>query len=180
MVELSAFKFAALDKRLHTLNFDCGDSDINDFLKDDAFNYQEQNIANSYCFVDSSDEIVAFFSISNDCLNDLGYSNNMWNRFHRRIKLPNEKRIRQYPSIKIGRLGIDKAYQRKGLANQLMAFIKGWTTLELKPACRLLLLDAYNKTPQLNYYIKNGFQFLLDNDIEDETRLMYFDLSRLC
>jgi hypothetical protein len=149
------------------------------FLKEDAFDYQEQKIANTYCFLNNGDRIVAFFSISNDCLNDLGYSNTAWNRFHRKIKLPNEKRIRQYPSVKIGRLGIDKNYQGKGLAGQLMTFIKGWSILEHKPACRLLLLDAYNKTQQLNYYIKNDFQFLLDNDVQDKTRLMYFDLSRL-
>ena len=178
-MELSDFKFATFCEALRISDFDCGDADINEFLKDDAFNYQEQKIANTYCFIDRNEEIIAFFSISNDCLNDLGYSNNAWNRFHRRIKLPNEKRIRQYPSMKIGRLGINKSYQGRGLANQLMDFIKGWTTLELKPACRLLLLDAYNKTQQLNYYVKNDFQFLLDDDIKDKTRLMYFDLSRL-
>jgi GNAT superfamily N-acetyltransferase len=178
-LELNHFKFTGLDETLSASKFDCGDSDINEFLKIDAFKYQEQKIANTFCFVDDSDQIIAFFSISNDCLNDLGYSNNTWNKFHRKIKLPNEKRIRQYPSVKIGRLGIDKIYQGQGLAHQLMIFIKGWTTLELKPACRLLLLDAYNKTPQLNYYSKNGFEFLLDSDIRDKTRLMYFDLSRL-
>lgn len=60
-----------------------------------------------------------------------------------------------------------------------MDFIKGWSILELKPACRLLLLDAYNKEPQLSFYIKNDFQFLLETDTEDKTRLMYFDLMRL-
>jgi GNAT superfamily N-acetyltransferase len=142
-----------------------------------------QKIANTYLFIDDNGEIVSFFSISNDCLNDLGedkgYTNTIWNRLHRKIFLPNEKRIRQYPAIKIGRLGVSQKYQRNGLAYQLMDFIKGWALLEHKPACRLLLLDAYNRERQVKYYQRNGFNLLLDDDITDRTRIMYFDLLRL-
>jgi GNAT superfamily N-acetyltransferase len=79
----------------------------------------------------------------------------------------------------IGRLGVSKSYQRNGLAYQLMDFIKGWALLEHKPACRLLLLDAYNKERQVRYYQRNGFNLLLDDDEADRTRIMYFDLLRL-
>jgi len=60
-----------------------------------------------------------------------------------------------------------------------MDFIKGYSLLEHKPACRLLLLDAYNKERQISFYKKNDFGFVLDNDENDEKRLMYFDLERL-
>lgn len=93
-MELSDFEFGSLNSALEIANFDCVDTDINDFLKDDAINYQHQKIANTYCFFQDN-KVVAFFSISNDCLNDLGYTNTVWNKFHRKTKLPNEKRIRQ-------------------------------------------------------------------------------------
>jgi GNAT superfamily N-acetyltransferase len=128
-------------------------------------------------------KIIAFFSISNDCLNDLGdgkgYSNKIWNRFHRKVDIPNHKRIRHYPAIKIGRLGVCNEYQKTGLAYELMDFIKGWIIIGLKAACRLLLLDAYNKPRQISYYQNNGFKFLLDDDVNDKNRIMYFDLTPL-
>lgn len=182
-MELSDFTFTVLDKQTALLHFDCDDADINEFLQEDALNYQLQRIAKTYLFLDINSEIVAFFSISNDCLNDLGavrgYSNTIWNRFHRKTFLPNDKRIRQYPAIKIGRLGVSKSYQRNGLAYQLMDFIKGWALLDHKPGCRLLLLDAYNKERQVKYYQRNGFNLLLDGVTNDRTRIMYFDLLRL-
>jgi GNAT superfamily N-acetyltransferase len=180
---LSDFTFIQLDNEVVLQHFDCDDADINEFLKEDALNYQNQYIADTYLFVDNLKAIVAFFSISNDCLNDLGevkrYTKTIWNRLHRKIYIPNDKRIRQYPAIKIGRLGVSKSYQRHGLAYQLMDFIKGWSVIDHKPACRLLLLDAYNQERQVKYYQRNGFNFLLDNDANDRTRIMYFDMLRL-
>jgi GNAT superfamily N-acetyltransferase len=182
-LELSDFNFVELAQDVDLQNFDCNDADINEFLKDDALNYQKERIANTFLFINEHGQIAAFFSISNDCLNDLGeikgYSKTVWNRLHRKISLPNDKRIKQYPAVKIGRLGVHAKFQGQGLAYQLMDFIKGWALLDHKPACRLLLLDAYNREKQLKYYQRNNFNFLLDSDGEDKTRIMYFDLLRL-
>ncbi len=81
--------------------------------------------------------------------------------------------------MKITRLGIDKALQGKGISHQILDFIKYWTFIEHKPACRLLILDAYNELKQINMYQKNDFIFLSDNDKDDKHRFMYFDLLRL-
>ncbi|KZE75030.1 hypothetical protein AV926_17515 [Myroides marinus] len=168
----------SLDETTRVDSFDCLDEDLNDFLQNDSLNYQKEKITNTYLFLDK-DEVVAFFALSSDCLNDLGYENSIWNKLHRNIKLPNSKRIRQYPAIKITRLGIDKKYQGKGLSHQLLDFIKVWTFIEYKPACRLLILDAYNQPKQIEMYRKNDFVFLLNSDINDKHRFMYFDLMRL-
>lgn len=178
-MELSDFYFLALSENDNLTDFDCGNEEINEFLLEDSLSFQKEKITNTFLFKDTTDTIIAFFSISNDCLNDLGYENNVWNRLHRKIKLPNQKRIRQYPSVKITRLGIDKSIQGKGISHQLLDFIKYWTFIEHKPACRLLILDAYNKPIQLSMYEKNDFIFLSDNDKDDKHRFMYFDLLRL-
>ncbi len=177
-MDLSDFTFSPLADEDVLESFDCGDGDINDFLVNDSKNYQKEKITNTYLFKDR-DVIAAFFSISNDCLNDLGFGNNAWNRFHRKTRLPNAKRIRQYPAVKITRLGVHLAYQGHGLSHQLLDFIKAWTFIEHKPACRLLLLDAYNQEKPLSVYMKNDFTFLLTNDKDDKSRIMYFDLMRL-
>lgn len=177
-MDLSDFIFSSLNNDDILDNFDCEDNEINEFLIEDSKNFQSEKIANTYLFKENY-KIVAFFSISNDCLNDLGYENSIWNKLHRKIKLPNEKRIRQYPAVKIARLGIDKTFKGKGLSHQLLDFIKGWTFIKHKPACRLLILDAYNQPIQLSTYQKNDFIFLLDSDKGEKHRFMYFDLMRL-
>lgn len=177
-MELSDFYFSALNEKDDLGAFDCGDKEINEFLIEDSKNFQEEKITNTFLFKEGN-VIVAFFSISNDCLNDLGYENSIWNKLHRKINLPNEKRIRQYPAVKITRLGIDKNFQGKGISHQLLDFIKGWTFIEHKPACRLLILDAYNQPKQIAMYQKNDFIFLLQSDENHKQRFMYFDLMRL-
>ena len=177
-MDLSDFTFSLLNDDDILDYFDCEDEEINEFLFEDSKKFQNEKITNTYLFKETN-QIVAFFSISNDCLNDLGYENSIWNRLHRKIKLPNEKRIRQYPAVKIARLGIDRNYKGNGLSHQILDFIKGWTFIEHKPACRLLILDAYNKAVQLSTYQKNDFIFLLDSDKNEKHRFMYFDLIRL-
>ncbi|HET6242928.1 MAG: GNAT family N-acetyltransferase [Bacteroidetes bacterium] len=180
-MELFDFKFKLFSTEIDISEFDCKDADINAFLRDDALNYQRQLMANTYVFTKGEtgkEKVVAFFCISNDCLNDL-YDNSAFNKLHRKIKLPNEKRIRQYPAVKVGRLGVDNKYHGTGISYQLMDFIKGYSIMDSKPACRLLLLDAYNKPKQLSFYAKNGFEFLLSTGVEDKTRIMYFDLLTL-
>jgi hypothetical protein len=177
-VVLSELTFDILSNDFDLLQFDCGDKDINAFLKDDALNYQREKLATTYIF-HLDKKPIAYFSILNDCLHDKGYEANTWNRFHRKHKIPNNKRIRQYPAVKIGRLGVEQTQQGSGLAYELMDFIKGFTLFNHKPACRLLLLDAYNKPQQQKYYLRNDFQFLDNSSTQDVTRLMYFDLIQL-
>ena len=166
-------------KETHDLSvFDCGDSDINEFLKIDAINYQKEQMANTYVF-HLENKVIAFFSILNDCLHDKGFENNIWNKFHRRRKIPNNKRIKQYPAIKVGRFGVSNDYHGTGMAYDLMDVVKMFSLNEHKPACRLLLLDAYNKPQQIKYYERNGFIFLDDINVKDSTRLMYYDLIQL-
>jgi hypothetical protein len=42
---------------------------------------------------------------------------------------------------------------------------------------KFLTVDAYKGS--IKYYEKNGFEFLTDEDVEDDTRAMYFDLIKL-
>ena len=45
-VDLSKLKLSTLDDSFELENFDCGRKDINEFLIDDALNYQKQKLAN--------------------------------------------------------------------------------------------------------------------------------------
>lgn len=177
---LTDFSFLELTPEFEISEFQCGEDEITKFLLEDSKDYQKEMMANTYLFLKDDRSIAAYFCISNDCLNDKGeekgFTNKIFNRLHRKLELPNGKRIRQYPSVKVGRLGVALEYHKTGLAYELMDFIKGFSLINHKPACRLLLLDAINKERQIKYYRTNGFEFLLDNDVNEENRLMFFDL----
>lgn len=50
----------------HQINtFDCGDSDLNDFLQNDAILFFEKRIASTYVLEDNG-QIIAYFSLLND------------------------------------------------------------------------------------------------------------------
>lgn len=190
-VSLRDFNFSQLSPDFDLTRFDCKinpecdiEEDINKFLREDALNYQSHHMANTYLFHTDYTNIAAYFCISNDCLNDKGfedYESNVWNRINRKRQIPNDKRFRSFPSVKIGRLGVDKKYHKKGVAYELMDFIKGYVLAHSKPSCRLLILDAINKSRQLKYYENNDFDYLLntDTDKKNENRFMYFDLKSL-
>jgi GNAT superfamily N-acetyltransferase len=181
-MDLTSFKFSPLLQTDDLSSFDCGLPFITDFLKEDAKFYQQESLANTYIFWDADNTIGAYFSISNDCLSKNTsklFSNAVWNRLHRNIELPNPKRIRHYPAVLVGRLGVHNKYHGKGTAYQLMDFIKEYAVEDCKPACRLLLLDAVNQPRQIKYYMRNDFSFLFNEDSNEETRSMYFNLDRL-
>jgi len=71
-LELSNLNFIPLDGNSPISTFDCGLEDITSFLRENALAYQTEKMANTYLFKDNSHKVLAFFSISNDCLNDLG------------------------------------------------------------------------------------------------------------
>lgn len=155
--------------------FDCGDDDLNDFFLNDAKRYQNQRLAVTY-FGESENRTMFFFSLRNDSLS--ANDTTKWNKLGRNI--PNDKRTRKgsYPAVKIGRLGIDKDLQGKGLGKNVMDAIKLLIGLNPYPTgAKFLTVDAYKGS--IKYYQKNGFDFLTDEDLEDDTRAMYFDLMTL-
>lgn len=57
----------------------------------------------------------------------------------------------------------------------LLDFIKSYFVVDNKTGCRFLTVDAY--ADAVPFYLKNGFVPLNEDDKEDDTRLLYFDLN---
>jgi GNAT superfamily N-acetyltransferase len=172
---LSDFKFERLSPRFNLQGFNCGDSDLNDFLASDALSYQNELLAVTYLLIDNESKASAFFSLSNDALKDQDFEK--WNSLSR--KIPNRKRRKDYPAVKIVRIGVDVALSGQGIGSEIVFFIKNWFTTENKTGCRFLLVDAYNRPEVLSFYERNDFAYLTEKDLNKKTRLMYFDLSRM-
>ncbi len=156
--------------------FDCGDDDNNDFFHNDSFKYLRELLAVTYTF-ENEVETIGFFSVLNDKIinKDSLFNRIICNRLARSI--PNEKRRPTYPAVKIGRLGVMEKYTGMEYGTDMLNFIKHWFTDNNKTGCRFITVDAYNKRKVINFYEKNGFEFLTDNDKNDNTRLMWFSLK---
>lgn len=181
--------------------FDCTDEDLNEFFKVDSLLFQTQLIGKSYAFtLDSSPRnILCAFTVSNDALRVIDLPNARKRKAKKDI--PHAKSFPSYPAVKVGRLGVDINYRKKGfgLGSQMMNFIKGWfADPENKTGCRFITVDAYNNEEALEYYKRNSFVFLFPNEVDEveyvnkdrdahhqlkpedlKTRTMHFDLMGL-
>jgi len=177
-------------------SFDCEDADLNEFFKTDSHFYDSQLLGKSYSFVlDGKDEhMVCAFTISNDTL--LLENVPKGSRKQVREGMPDpKKRIKSYPAVKIGRLGVNSIYGGCGVGSQLLNFLKAWfADSDNKTGCRFLTVDAYNTEKAISFYKKNDFKFLIpDQKVELDnfnskrrkaaeelkTRFMYFDLIQI-
>ena len=161
-----------------TDEFDCGDEDLNDFIKNEVQLYKAQLITMPYVVVEKgkTDKVLAYFTLSNDKIAVTDFaSHNQFNKFKKK-NFNKEKYLRSYPSVKIGRLGISKNLQGTGVGTNIIDFIKLYFLEDNKTGCRFITVDAYNAA--VPFYEKNGFDFLVKKD-ENPTQLMYFDLINL-
>lgn len=178
-----------LTAEISSFNFCCGDDDLDDFFHNHALLYSEEHLGKTYVFVDNdTSEIVAFFTVSNDSIKTTFIPKRSTNRVQR--KIPGLKHLRTYPAVLIGRLGVNKPFQGKGLkiGRQVVNFIKLWFLDENnKAGCRFLVVDAYNKPEVLSFYERNGFKYLYATEADEKeatqidseslnTRLMFLDL----
>lgn len=157
-------------------SFDCGDADLNDFLLNEAALYRKALLAVTYVFEEkTTKQIAAFFSLANDKVSLSDFENKTeFNRF-RKKRFPNEKRLKSYPAAKLCRLGVDESMKGNSIGTLLLYFIKSYFVTNNKTGCRFLTVDAY--ADAVPFYLKNGFVPLNDDDKDDETRLLYFDLN---
>ena len=142
-------EFRILSSNININDFDCDDKDLNEFLIDDALNYQKQNLAQTTC-VFFGDLLVGYFALTTDVLSLTNYE-------RRKAKIPNEKRIKEYPAIKIARMAFSKDHQRKNLGKIVVNFVKG-LCVNLKGqgvAVKYITVDAYKNAK--GFYDECGF-----------------------
>jgi len=171
-------------------SFSCGNEELDDFFKNDCLQYEKALLSKNYCYILDEDPktIVCVFTLSNESVRvDL-----LPNQRRKKIfkSYPQEKRLRRYPAILIGRLGVNTLFSNKGIGTEMMDIIKSWVTLpENVSACRYIAVDALNNERTLSFYEKNGFACLFSSEIQEadnvkvkiplKTRYMYFDLINL-
>jgi GNAT superfamily N-acetyltransferase len=174
-MNIQDFRLVRLTQEFVIKPFDCGDTDLNDFLFNDSKKYQEELLAVTY-ILESDTDTVAFFSLLNDKINfeiDARNNKSFWNRFNRNI--PNQKRSRSYPAMKIGRLAVNDSYKGQNIGRFVLDYLKELFIENNRTGCKFITVDGYRAS--LKFYEKNDFKYLTTEDEFEDTRLMFFNLS---
>ena len=162
-----------LDRELTA--FDCGDSDLNAFLFEDAKPALELHIANTFILEDNG-RIAAYFCLLNDRISRNEIIGSRWKKI--RDCFPKSKQFRSYPCVKIGRFAVALEYRGRRIGTELMDNIKQQLrTAHTHSAFRYITVDAYNSA--IPFYEKNGFHQLTQKEEDEQTRLMFFDMMEI-
>lgn len=154
--------------------FKCPEEDLNGFLFEDAKHFQNELMAVTYLLEDEQENLTAaYFSLLADKISFNPDEKSIWNKLNRNI--PNSKRRRSYPAVKIGRLAVNERYARNGIGTFVLDSIKYTFTTVRRLGCRFITVDALNTAT--DFYKKNGFMFFTELDKDEETRLMFYDLK---
>jgi hypothetical protein len=168
-----------LEPETEILPFDCGDTDLNGFLFEDAKNYSKELIAVTYIIQDET-KTLAYFNYLNDKITHTDLDGN-YIKFIERIgvHLPKGKgEHKSYPAVKIGRLAVHIDSQKGGgYGKMILDFTKMSFTNNNKTGCKFITVDAYKGS--LLFYEKMGFKYLSSKDKKSDTRLMYFNLQNI-
>lgn len=142
-------------------------------LKQDSLDYQESLLAVTYLAV-ADKSVISYFCPLNDKLAYFAGENKKdWNKLNRKVN--NYKWLMSYPAVKIGRLGMTKSLAGQGIGHEIIDYIKVLFSQSNKTGCHFLTVDAHKD--EVGFYVKCGFSFFTDNDRDEDTRLMYFDLK---
>ncbi|ESK36613.1 hypothetical protein P256_02525 [Acinetobacter nectaris CIP 110549] len=95
----------------HKKDFDCGQEDLNRFLKQYASQHQKSGTSKTYVALDSKDQVLGFY-----CLSSTSISFEI-------IDEALTKRLPRYPlpSVVIGRFAVNLTAQGKGIGKYLLA-----------------------------------------------------------
>lgn len=145
--DLEDIRIAPLSKIFDISNFDCGDGDLNEFLKKDAFGYQTKLLAKIFLII-YQERVIGFFSLSTDAIKL------KTDEIERKGNL--DTSLCEYPSMKIGRLAVDKNFQSKGLGHLILKIAVGTIRkITRSTGCRFITVDSYHA--KIGFYEKAGF-----------------------
>lgn len=161
---MDSIPFKRLSSDSNLLPFDCGNPDLTDYFLNCAKDNLKKLLSVTY-YLEAKGETVLFFTLSNDKISEIEQKDGeplFSKSFFRKIKdkFGRSKHRSDYPAVKIGRFGVNKAYRGSDdhWGSRTLDFIKYWMITENKTGCCFITVDAY--ATAVGFYIKNGFRFL--------------------
>lgn len=143
LLKLGEVTVTQLNEDYEFKSFDCGNTDLNDFLLSDSKIYLKY-LRYTTTLLETENRIIAYYSLANDLLNisdRQDFADEMedcrdkiefdfWERFL------NQK---MYPAAKIGRLAVDKNFQDQGIGTFLIRSLVQSLARKKYPICIWLM-----------------------------------------
>lgn len=162
-----------LNNSINLKEFNCGDSEdhqkLNKFLKERAINHQKDMIGTTLiaCDLDSNKKIIGYMTLLTD---GITVEEKQKKNFFESIFMRNK--YSTYPALKIGRLAIDKNYQKKGIGRYLFQLaIATGIKINEQAGTRFIIVDS--KKMSTGFYKKLEFKELNEKD----PYFLYYDLK---
>jgi len=142
-----ALRFLPLSRDSDVSGFSCGHADLDEFLLEDSFEYQQERLSvTRLAYLDT--DLVGFFTLVTDCIDA-----NQVDPKDGKKGYP----YRKYPAIKIARLGTDTRYQHRGIGFEMLGEILAFTIrLSAYVGCRIITVDS--KQESIGFYERFGFK----------------------
>jgi GNAT superfamily N-acetyltransferase len=151
---LPAWHEEPIEKRHDRVGFDCGDTELKDFLQRHARKSHEKGGAKTFLAIDDAGDhkILGFYSLSPASI-----------AYERTPKLVKRGLARhEVPVFRLGRLAVDKSVQAQGLGGQLLlAAGRRCLYVAAEVGGVALLIDAKNERVA-QWYASYGAEPLLD------------------
>jgi GNAT superfamily N-acetyltransferase len=158
--------------------FDCGDTDLNEFFRIDAVKNEKELLGKTYLLTRDSYQIteknppVALICYCNDSIHV-----NLANDFER---LEGVNYYEYLPAAKIARLAVHKDFQGDDIGDLVLTMTKSIFLTQNRTGCRILTVDAYKRDYAVKFYEDNGFRRISESkrELKASTWTMYYDLKR--
>lgn len=149
-IVLSSFEFHLLDKSFDREYFDCGYSELNNFLKTKARQNQQAGFNRTFVVIKSDDpkkKVLGYYSLSMGEINLSALLDSLLK------KLPKHP----VPVARMGRLAVDKSQQGQGLGRLLLVdAMKRVVAAASSVGVYALVVDAKDDSAK-SFYKKYGF-----------------------
>ena len=134
IIQDSELIIISLGKSHNLFSFNCSSSELNDLLKNDALDDQNNMINRTgLCFWKG--ELVEFVALVADTIEAEAVLDGL-----------EHYEYRKYPGVKIARLAVDSRFERKGIGTCLLAAAIGKTLSVCESiGCRYILVDSKKK-----------------------------------
>lgn len=147
-------KFHILTHPSQVTLFSCIDDELNEFLHTDAMYYQENRLASTH-LAEYHDDIVGFFTLSNDCIETQAIAED-----ERDTGFTHPK----YPALKIARFAVHRDFMGNSIGeNMLLRIFVIAMKISWHVGCRIITVDAKrhlqgDRRPPADFYRKYGFK----------------------
>lgn len=164
-IEYQDLSFPFLTDTISLDSFSCSDSDLEEFLKEDALTSQNNRLSATR-LVFHHTALVGYFTLVNDCI---AVSSLM--KDHGEPGYP----YRKYPAIKIARLATHSDFIRQGIGTgMILKIFQMVLSLSAHSGCRIITVDS--KKDSLPFYLDLGFTQAVSKP--QETIPLYLDFHR--